>query len=87
MATIHNTQLSSFLTDVSLYAKHPQRVALKKNPLEMQRHQSGVGWVGAAVQTFLEALFLSGRHNGYVIPEKNEEEWDLVINYLCVVGV
>lgn len=32
-----------------------RELPLKKNHLlEMQRHQSGVGWVGAAVQPFWE---------------------------------
>lgn len=41
---------------------------------------------GGSSAALLGALFLSVLHSGCVIPEKSEEEWDLVINYFCIVG-
>lgn len=85
MATIHNPQLAVFLTDVSLYDKHPQRAALKKIILLRWRDTRAV--VGASKAALSGASFPSILHGGSLTPDKSNGEWlDLAIYYLCVAG-
>lgn len=42
---------------------------------------------GGSSAALLGVLCLIVLHDECVIPEKSEEEWDLVINYLSIVGI